>query len=140
MNTILFVLLVLVVGLATGTIVGAGLTFTRGRTRDDLVAGLVGAIVGAVPLRLIGPAGYREALPALLVGLSAAMLATWLRRIVMWKKEPIRPITDTGPEVSEDRHRHDMLTTAEGTRLLLSGGRLIAAEREVARPIPGTTA
>lgn len=136
MNTILFVLAVLGVGLATGKLIGAGLAFTNGRPRDDLVAGLLGAVVVALPLRLFGPAGYREPLPALLIGLSAAMLATWLQRIVMWKKEPIRRDTDASLDVSQEYYRHDMLTTAEGTKLLLSGGRLIVGQAEVARPTP----
>jgi hypothetical protein len=137
MTTLSFVLAALLIGLATGKLAGAGLAFTHGRTRDDLVAGLLGSLVVAVPLHLIGPAGYREPLPALLVGLSAALLATWLRRIMTWKQEPLRPLTEDSAEVSQEVFRHDMLTTAEGTGLLLSGGRLVLAERQVVRPAPG---
>ncbi len=137
MNTLLFVLLVLVVGLATGKLIGAGLAFTHGRTRHDLIAGVVGAIIGAVPVHFVGPAGYREPLPAVLIGLSAAMLATWLRRVAIWKKEPIRSVTDVAPEDANDRHGHDLLTTAEGSRLLLSGGRLTVEEPAVARSPSG---
>ena len=139
MNTILFVVLVLVVGLTTGRLVGAALAFTRSRTRYDLLAGLLGAIAGAVPVHLIGPAGYREPLTALLIGLSAAILATWLRRIVAWKQEPYRRVAEDAAESSQPRHRHDMLTTAEGTTLLLKGGRL-SVEHPEAAPAPGATA
>lgn len=137
MNAILFVLVALLVGLATGKLVGAGLTFTHGRPRDDLVAGLVGAIVGALPLHFLGPAGYREALPALLIGLSAAMLATWLRRIATWKKEPIWRTQNDAPDPSQDHYPRDLLTTAEGSKLLLSRGRLALEEPDVVRPLPG---
>jgi hypothetical protein len=88
-------------------------------------------------VHFIGPAGYREPLPALLIGVCGALLATWLRRIATWKKEPIRGVTDTAHEATDDRHQHDMLTTAEGTRLLLTGGRLTVQEPAVARPISG---
>jgi uncharacterized membrane protein YeaQ/YmgE (transglycosylase-associated protein family) len=137
-NTILFVLLVLVIGLVTGRLIGAGLAFTHGRTRDDLIAGVIGAAVGAVPMHFFGPAGYRESLPALLIGVSAAMVATWSTRVASWKKEPIRSLMDGRPEPTHDHHRHDMLTTSEGSRLLLSGGRLTMEEPVVAQPIPGT--
>jgi hypothetical protein len=135
-NTILFVLLVLLVGLATGKVIGAGLAFTHGRTRHDLIAGVVGAIIGAVPVHFIGPAGYREPLPALLIGLSAALVATWMRRVVTWKKEPIRSLMHAAPEAASDRNEHDLLTTSEGSRLFLSGGRLTAEDPAVARALP----
>jgi uncharacterized membrane protein YeaQ/YmgE (transglycosylase-associated protein family) len=136
-NAILFVVLALVVGLATGKLIGAGLAFTHGRTRDDLIAGVVGAIIGAVPLHFFGPPGYREPLPALLIGLSAAMVATWSVRVFNWKKEPLRWSMDAIPEPIHDHHRHDMLTTSEGSRLLLSGGRLTLEEPDVAPQMPG---
>lgn len=128
MNIFTFVLATLVIGLATGKLVGAGLAFTRGSTRADLVAGLLGSIVGAVPLHQLGSRGYREPLPALLIGLSLAMLATWLQRIVTWKKEPVQPPAVEGAELTRERHRHGMMTTAEGTRFLLAGGRLTIDE------------
>ena len=131
MSTIAFVFLVLVVGLTTGRLIGAALAFTRSRTRDDLIAGLSGAIVGAVPVHFIGPAEYREPLPALLIGVSAAILATWLRRIVAWRQEPLRRVADDAAESSQPRHRHDRLTTPESPTLLPRAGRLTVEEAEV---------
>lgn len=137
MNIFAFVLATLLIGLATGKLVGARLAFTRGRARADLFAGVLGALVGALPLHLLGPAGYREPFPALLIGLSVAMLATWLRRIVRWKKESMQPLAMKPGEMSEEHHRHFMLTTAEGTRFLLGGGRLTIDEtRGGSRPSP----
>ena len=124
MSPFAFVLTLLPIGLVTGWAVGAGLSFTGGRRRVDLVAGLSGAILVALPLHLLGPPGYRETLPALLVGLSAAMLATWLTRIRTWKPEPVLRMADAAPKPSRDYLTHDVMTTAEGTALLLSGGKL----------------
>lgn len=129
MNTLWFVLAALVIGLATGRLIGAGLAFTHGRTRDDLIAGALGSLLTAVPVHLIGPTGYRETLPALLIGVSAALLATWLRRMATWKKEPLFSLMTPVVEVSPEQSRHDMLTTSEGTKLLLSSGRLVLDER-----------
>jgi hypothetical protein len=119
MNTIVFFLALLLTGLTAGWMVGGGLSFTGGRRHIDLIAGLSGAILVGLPLHLLGPPGYRETLPALLVGLSAAMLATWLVRIRTWKPD------DTS-KVSHERLTHDVMTTAEGTALLLSRGKLTA--------------
>jgi uncharacterized membrane protein YeaQ/YmgE (transglycosylase-associated protein family) len=124
MNSIVWLLALLLLGLATGRIVGAGLAFTGGRARYDLTAGLLGALVIGVPLRLLGLTGYSAALPSLIVGVSAAMLATWLTRIFTWKPEPVlRP--EIEPLKEGRLHRaHDLMTTSGGTRLLLSAGRL----------------
>lgn len=124
MNTIVWLVALLLLGLATGKIIGAGLAFTGGRTSYDLAAGLLGAAVVGVPLRLLGLPGYSAALPTLLVGVSAAMLATWLTRIFTWKPEPVlRP--ETEPVTAGRLHlAHDVMTTSGGTRLLLSAGRL----------------
>ena len=89
MSTILFVFLVLVLGLTVGWLIGAALAFTGSRTRYDLIAGVLGAIVVAVPVHAMAPAAYGQPLSASLIGVSAAMLATWLRRIVAWKQEPL---------------------------------------------------
>ena len=114
MNTIVFFLVLLLTGLTAGWMVGAGLSFTGGRRRIDLVAGLSGAILVGLPLHLLGPPGYREALPALLVGLSAAILATWLVRIRTWKPEPHLRMPDDASTVSRALLTHDVMTTAEG--------------------------
>ena len=87
MNTIVWVLALLSLGLATGKITGAGMAFTRGRTTYDLAAGLLGAVIAGVPLRLAGLSGYSASLPTLLVGVGAAMLATWLTRVVTYVSE-----------------------------------------------------
>ena len=124
MSPFVFFLALLPIGLVTGWAVGAGLSFTGGRRRVDLVAGLAGAILVALPLHLLGPPGYREALPALIVGVSAAMFATWLTRILTWKPEPVLRIADDTPKPRQEYLTHDVMTTSEGTALLLSGGRL----------------
>lgn len=123
MNNVVWLLALVLLGLATGKVIGAGLAFTGGRTRDDLVAGLLGAVVVGVPLRMLGLTGYSAALPTLIVGVSAAMLATWLTRIVTWKPEPVlipegEPAQDGAPRPAQD------MMTSGGTRLSLSGGKL----------------
>jgi len=125
MNTIVWVLALLLLGLATGKITGAGMAFTRGRTIYDLAAGLLGAVVAGVPLRLAGLSGYSAPLPTLLVGVGAAILATWLTRIVTWQAEPILRPADDSSESSNEQQSHDVMTTSEGTRLLISAGRLV---------------
>ena len=123
MSPFMFFLALLPIGLVTGWAVGAGLSFTGGRRRVDLFAGLFGAILVALPLHLLGPRGYRETLPALIVGVSAAMFATWLTRILTWKREPdLRTADDVKP--SRELLTHDIMTTAEGTALILRGGNL----------------
>jgi hypothetical protein len=134
-NPIVFFLALLLTGLATGWIVGAGLSFTGGRKRIDLVAGLAGAVLTGLPLHSLGPPGYREAVPALVVGASAAMLATWLTRIRTWKPEPVLRMPVSASTVSREQLTHDVMTTGEGTRLLLSGGKLSSPEgSEMERP------
>ena len=136
MNTIVWVLALLLLGLATGKITGAGMAFTRGRTTYDLAAGLLGAVIAGVPLRLAGLSGYSASLPTLLVGVGAAMLATWLTRVVMWQAEPILRPADDSSDASNGQHAHDVMTTSDGTRLLLSAGRLVVpgAGEGVTRP------
>ena len=138
MNPFAFFLALLLIGLTTGWAVGAGLSFTGGRRRIDLIAGLSGAVLAGLPLHVLGPPGYRETLPALLVGLSAAMLATWLTRIRTWKPEPVLRMADDAS--GHQQLTHDVMTTSDGTRLLLSGGKLgLPDGNEVARrPYPDT--
>lgn len=127
MSLFAFFLALLPIGLVTGWAVGAGLSFTGGRRRVDLFAGLSGAILVALPLHLLGPPGYRETLPALIVGVSAAMFTTWLTRIRTWKPEPSLRTADDAKS-SREQLTHDVMTTAEGTTLLLSGGKLSAPD------------
>ena len=125
MNTMAWLLALALLGLATGKIVGAGIAFTGGRSRTDLLAGLLGAFIVAIPLRLSGLRGYSDALPTLIMGVSAAMLATWVTRMLTWKAEPVlRPETETAHEV-ESRRPHDTMTTSDGTRILLRARRLV---------------
>lgn len=124
MNNIVWLLALVLLGLATGKIIGAGLAFTGGRTRYDLVAGFLGAVVVGVPLRVLGLTGYSAALPTLIVGVSAAMLATWLTRVVTWKPEPAllpesEPAQDGTLQLAQD-----VMAPSGGTRLSLSGGKL----------------
>jgi len=134
MSPFAFFLALLPIGLVTGWAVGAGLSFMGGRRRVDLLAGLFGAILVALPLRLLGLPGYSETLPALIVGVSAAMLATWLIRILTWKPEPVLRMADDVPKRSHEYLTHDVMTTAEGTALLVSGGKLsVPDESGIAR-------
>ena len=139
MNTMTWLLALLVLGLATGKIVGAGIAFTGGRSRADLIAGLLGAFIVAIPLRLSGLRGYSDALPTLITGVSAAMLATWVTRMLTWKAEPVlRPETETAHEV-ESRRPNDTMTTADGTRILLRARRLVVPDfAKPATPPPST--
>ncbi len=125
MDTLTWVLTLMLLGLATGWIIGALLAFTRGRTVYDLAAGLLGAVIVAVPLRLSGLRGYSETLPTLLIGVGAAILAAWLARIATWPAEPILRPADDSSAASHAQHSHDLMTTSDGTRLLLSAGRLV---------------
>lgn len=134
MSPFAFFLALLPIGLVTGWAVGAGLSFTGGRRRVDLFAGLSGAILVAVPLHFLGPPGYRETLPALIVGVSAAMIATWLTRILTWKPEPVLRMPDAAPRSSHEYLTHDVMTTAEGTALLRSGGKLSVPDRSGMTP------
>lgn len=134
MNTLVWLVAPLVLGLATGRIIGALLTFTGGRIAYDLTAGLLGALTAGVFLRLVGSSGLRSALPTLLVGVAAAILATWLTRIATWRADPVLrlPVQDSA-QANDDWRTHDVMTTADGTRLLLTAGRLVALE-EAASP------
>lgn len=140
MSTILFVFLVLVLGLTVGWLIGAALAFTGSRTRYDLIAGVLGAIVVAVPVHAMAPAAYGQPLSASLIGVSAAMLATWLRRIVAWKQEPLPRAAKDPVDSTPPRHRHDMLTTSEGTTLLLKSGRLTIDDAEADQAASGASA
>ena len=133
MSQFVFFLALLPIGLVTGWAVGAGLSFTGGKRRIDLVAGLLGAILVALPLHVLGPRGYSEALPALIVGVSAAMFSTWWTRILTWKPEPSLRTTDEA-RPSRAQSTHDVMTTAEGTALLLSGGKLTIPDRSGIAP------
>jgi hypothetical protein len=133
MNTIVWFIALLLLGLAMGKLTGAGLAFTRGRTVNDLTAGVLGAVVTAVPLRALGLTGYSETLPTLLIGVGAAMLATWVTRIVSWPPEPVLRPETVSSDVSDARQGHDVMTTSDGTRLFISNGRLVVpAARELA--------
>jgi hypothetical protein len=124
MNTIVWVIALLLLGLTTGKVTGAGLAFTHGRTVNDLTAGLLGAAITAVPLRISGLPGYSEALPTLLIGVGAAMLATWVTRMLTWPPEPVlRP--ESGSLDGNDAQAHDVMTTSDGTRLFITNGRLV---------------
>jgi uncharacterized membrane protein YeaQ/YmgE (transglycosylase-associated protein family) len=125
MNTMVWILALLLLGLATGKITGARMAFTRGRTTYDLAAGLLGAVLAGVPLRLAGPSGFSAPLPTLLVGVGAAILATWLTRIVTRQPEPVLRVADESSNTSNKRQTHDIMTTSDGTRLLISGGKLV---------------
>ena len=112
MNTIVWVLTLLFLGLATGKFTGAGMAFTRGRTIYDLAAGLLGAVIAGVPLRLAGLSGYSASLPT----------------------EPILRSADDASDVNNEQKSHDLMTTSDGTRLLLSAGRLVVpGAHELAR-------
>jgi hypothetical protein len=136
MNTIVWVLALLLLGLATGKFTGAGMAFTGGRTTYDLAAGLLGAVIAGVPLRLSGLSGYSAPLPTLLVGIGAAMLATWLTRIATWQAEPILRPADDSSEANSEQQTRDVMTTSDGTRLLLTAGRLVVpgAHEAATRP------
>ena len=137
MNPIVFALALLMIGLATGWIVGAGLSFTGGRRRLDLVAGLSGALLAGLSLRWLAPPGYREALPSLIIGATAAMLATFLTRILTAKPEPVLRRPADAWKVGRAQLSHDVMTTAEGTKLLLNGGKLSVPERNAGARRPG---
>lgn len=78
MNTLLWVVLLLVLGLVTGKVVGALTAFTRGPALYDLLAGGVGGLIGGILLRSIGPSSLGTPLLTLLTGVGAAFLASWL--------------------------------------------------------------
>ena len=128
MNAFVWVVVLLVLGVASGKIVGALTAFTRGPGVYDLLAGGLGAVISGVILRSIGPASFRAPLLTLLSGVGVALLATWLMRIATWAAEaPLRRPDDDPAYPADEQRSRDMMTTSEGTRLLLSQGRLVAA-------------
>jgi uncharacterized membrane protein YeaQ/YmgE (transglycosylase-associated protein family) len=137
MNTIVWILALPVLGLATGKITGAGMAFTRGRTIYDLVAGLLGAVITGVSLRLAGLSAYSEPLSTLLAGVGAAILATWVTRIVIWPAEPIPRAADASSNASNEQRTHDLMTTSEGTRIFIGTRRLVVPEAKEATIRPG---
>ena len=129
MNTIMWLVMLLALGLVAGKVVGMLTAFTRGPTVYDLPAGALGALGGGVLLRSIGSPELHAPLLTLLTGLGAAMLGTWLTRILTWPAEPILRRPDDGlPSRGDQQDLHDLMTTSEGMRLLLKEGRLVAAE------------
>jgi hypothetical protein len=137
MNAIVWILALPLLGLATGTVTGAGMAFTRGRTIYDLAAGLLGAVIAGVTLRLAGLSGYSEPLPTLLAGVGAAILATWVTRIATWPPEPNLRAADDSSNASAEQHTHDLMTTSDGTRILISARRLVVPEAKEAAIRPG---
>lgn len=121
MNTLLWVVLLLVLGLVTGKVVGALTAFTRGPAIYDLLAGGLGALIGGVLLRTIGPLSLRAPLLTLLAGVGTAFLASWLTRIATWPPEPpLRRPDDASPFAGAGQQRHDVMTTGEATAILLT--------------------
>lgn len=137
MNAIVWVLALLLVGLATGKATGAVMAFTGGRTIYDLAAGLLGAVITGVPLRLAGLSGYSEPLPTLLAGVGAAILATWVTRMVRWPPEPMLRAADDASNANNEQHTHDIMTTSDGTRRLIRDGRLVVPEARESAIRPG---
>ena len=127
MNTIVWLVMLLVLGVVTGKVVGALTAFTRGPVVYDLLAGGLGALTGGVLMRAIGPASLRGLLLTLLIGVGAAFLATWLTRIATWPPEPkLQRPEDASPYAGAEHQRHDVMTTGEATAILLTQGRLVA--------------
>ena len=128
MNTFVWVIMLLLLGLVTGKIVGALTAFTRGPAVYDLLAGALGALTCGVLLRSIGPLSLRTPLLTLLAGVGTAFLATWLTRIATWPAEPpLRAPDDALPYAGTVRQRHDVMTTGEATTILLTQRRLVAS-------------
>jgi uncharacterized membrane protein YeaQ/YmgE (transglycosylase-associated protein family) len=137
MNTLLWVVMLLLLGLVTGQIVGALTAFTRGPAVYDLLAGSLGALGGGVLLRSLGPASFRAPLLTLLAGVGAALLATWLTRIATWPPEPeLQRPDDASPYAGTARQPHDVMTTGEATALLLTKGRLVAPRARESEALP----
>jgi len=137
MNTLAWLVLLLLLGLVTGRVVGALTAFTRGPAIYDLVAGGLGALAGGVLLRLIGPLSLRAPLLTLLAGVGTAFLASWLTRIVTWPPEPpLRRPDDASPFAGSQRQPHDVMTTGEATAMLRThphGAHELMTSREGAR-------
>ncbi len=127
MSMFVWIALLLVLGLVMGRIVGALTAFTRGPAAYDLVAGGLGALIGGGLLRVIGPPSLRGPLLTLLTGVGVAFLATWLTRIVTWPAEPpLRRPDDAQPDGDTAQRQHELMTTGEGSRVLLKQGHLLA--------------
>ena len=127
MNTFAWIVMLIVLGLVTGSIVGALTAFTRGPAVYDLLAGGLGALTGGGLVRVIGPLSFRAPLLSLLTGVGVALLATWLTRIASWPAEPpLRRLEDVLSDGGDTQRRHELMTTAEGSRLLLKQGHLLA--------------
>ena len=121
MNTLLWVVLLLVLGLVTGKVVGALTAFTRGPAIYDLLAGGVGGLIGGILLRSIGPSSLGTPLLTLLIGVGTAFLASWLTRIATWQEEPpLRRPDDALPFAGTALQQHDVMTTGEATAMLLT--------------------
>jgi uncharacterized membrane protein YeaQ/YmgE (transglycosylase-associated protein family) len=137
MNTLVWVVMLLLLGLVTGKIVGALTAFTRGPAVYDLLAGGLGAVTGGVLLRLIGPLSFRAPLLTLLTGVATAFLATWLTRIATWPPEPkLQRPEDASPYAGTKQQPHDVMTTGEATTILLRQGRLVAPRASEAETLP----
>jgi hypothetical protein len=127
MDAFALIVMLIVLGLVTGSIVGALTAFTRGPAVYDLLAGGLGALTGGGLVRVIGPLSFRAPLLTLLTGVGVALLATWLTRIASWPAEPpLRRLEDVLSDGGDAQRRHELMTTAEGTRLLLKQGHLLA--------------
>jgi len=62
-----------------------------------------------------------------LTGVGIAYLASWMRRIATSPAEPpASPPDHVSADAGADELRHELMTTSEGTRLLLRQGHLIA--------------
>ena len=64
-------------------------------------------------------------LVTLLVGIGAAILAAWLMGRSTRRAAQIRQAEDDASSASTAAHMHDLMTTSDGTRLLLRAGRLV---------------
>ena len=65
---------------------------------------------------------------------SAAMFSTWLTRMLTWKPEATPRTADDARPSRAQSSTHDVMTTAEGTALLLSGGKLSIRDRSGITP------
>jgi len=119
MNTLTWLVLLLLLGVVTGKVVGALTAFTRSPAIYDLVAGGLGALVGGVLMRSAGPHSLQAPLLTLLTGVGTAFLASWLTRIVTWPPEPpLRRPDDASPFPGPQHQPHDVMTTGEATAML----------------------
>ena len=137
MNTFVWIVVLLLLGVAAGKIIGALTAFTRGPAVYDVLTGGVAALTVGVLLRSIGPPSFRAPLLTLLAGVDAALLATWLVRIAIWPAEPqLQRPDDASPYAGTQRHRHDVMTTGEATTILLTQGRLVVPRAREPEELP----